>query len=166
MPTCRSTIHRVLALVTASVWMLILHSPLTNCQLNLDNVGPSSDSVHVTLFECLTAIPPAIADRTRYCLSKSADCGNKCAQPLRLLQHGVQDIKQNGSFLRRTYNVGQTVLACAQIFRVTGIRCVTSVLQPLGKRWNQVWKASPDEKVGVVAKKGGRPSVVEYSAAG
>ncbi|CAE7782761.1 UAP1, partial [Symbiodinium pilosum] len=39
-----------------------------------------------------------------YCLSKSADCGNKC-----------------------------------------------------------VWKASPDEKVGVVAKKGGRPSVMEYS---
>ncbi|OLQ08990.1 UDP-N-acetylhexosamine pyrophosphorylase [Symbiodinium microadriaticum] len=26
-----------------------------------------------------------------------------------------------------------------------------------------VWKASPEEKVGVVAKKGGRPSVVEYS---
>lgn len=39
-----------------------------------------------------------------YCLSKAADCGNKC-----------------------------------------------------------VWKASPDEKVGVMAKKGGRPSVVEYS---
>lgn len=39
-----------------------------------------------------------------YCLSKNADCGNKC-----------------------------------------------------------VWKASPEEKVGVMAKKGGRPSVVEYS---
>ena len=28
----------------------------------------------------------------------------------------------------------------------------------------KVWKSSPDEKVGVVAKKSGRPSVVEYSA--
>ena len=30
----------------------------------------------------------------------------------------------------------------------------------------KVWKASPEEKVGVMAKKGGRPSVVEYSASG
>ena len=30
----------------------------------------------------------------------------------------------------------------------------------------EVWKASPDEKVGVMAKKGGRPSVVEYSVTG
>ena len=30
----------------------------------------------------------------------------------------------------------------------------------------EVWKASPEEKVGVMAKKGGLPSVVEYSGAG
>ena len=80
----------------------------------------------------------------RYCLSKNADCGNKCvwtpglnlqsscASPL----HAFVDI--NGI---QTVGVG-------------------SVTPP------KVWKASPEEKVGVMAKKGGRPSVVEYSASG
>lgn len=43
-----------------------------------------------------------------------------------------------------------------------GNKCVRPWPQSLGTR-NQVWKSSPDEKVGVMAKKGGLPSVVEYS---
>ena len=51
---------------------------------------------------------------------------------------------------------------CTLSLTSTIFRRLVFLHSPLTK----VLKASPEEKVGVMAKKGGRPSVVEYSASG